>query len=541
MPWKPEYEGEWPTLGWEMLNWYTDMLAQPDSTEYKPLILTDEQAQFVLKFYRIDPRTGRFNYRSAILSRAKKWGKSPIMGAIGAGEGLGPVLFDGWDANGRPVGKPWLEVMTPLVQFAATEEGQALNAFNPMLEMLRGGPVLDYYDVDPMDSFVALPRGRIEYITSAGRSKEGQRPVFVALDQTESWDNEPSRRLAEVVRRNLTGTGGRSIETPNSYRPGSNSVAEQSFKTAQMMAEGKVKVSHILVDHREAPEDTDLADRDSLRKGLLYAYGDSAKENGGWRELSPIIDDILDPRMSPQDARQYFLNQVTHAADSWVSQIELRGITDREKKIEDGDTVVLGFDGSRGRTRGKADATALVGMRVEDKHLFEIKIWERGPSDPQEWQPNVLDVDATVRDCFKRYNVVGFYADPSGWTGQVAEWEAAFHRKLKVKASRNEPIAAWPRGKDSRVSEAVEKMRQAIAGGEISMSASPGLIRHLLNARRRATRTGYLLYKDFPDSPEKIDAAYAAVMAYKACIDAISTGVGQKRERRDRRRKAMVF
>lgn len=540
MPWKPEYEGEFPTLGWEMLDWYTDMLAQPDCSEYKPLILTPEQAQFVLNFYRIHPVTGRFVYRSAILSRAKKWGKSPITGALGAGEGLGPVVFDGWDANGRPVGKPWLEVMTPLVQFAATEEGQALNAFNPMLEMLRGGPVLDYYDIDPMDSFVALPRGRIEYITSAGRSKEGQRPVFVAMDQTESWDNKASRELADVIRRNLSGTGGRSIETPNSYKPGSNSVAEISFKTAQLMAEGKTKVSHILVDHREAPEDTDLSDRDSLHHGLLVAYGDSAKENGGWRDLNSIIDDILDPRMTPQDARQYFLNQITHAADSWVSQVEIRAITDHEKRIEEGDTIVLGFDGSRGRTRGKADATALVGMRVEDKHLFEVGIWERGPNDPQDWQPNVLDVDATVRDCFERYNVVGFYADPSGWTGQIAEWEAAFHRKLKIKASRNEPISAWPRGKDSRVSEAVEEMRQAIVTGEISMSGAPGLLRHFLNARRRATRTGYLLYKDYPESPEKIDAAYASVMAYKACIDAIAAGVGTRVGPR-KRRKVAIF
>nr|UYL17145.1 MAG: terminase large subunit [Caudoviricetes sp.] len=534
MPWKPEYPGEFPTLGWEMLSWYSEMLARPDRGEYEPLVLTNEQAQFILDFYRLDPRTGRFVYRSAILSRAKKWGKSPITGAIGVGEGLGPVLFDGWDANGRPVGKPWLEVMTPLVQFAATEENQALNAFNPMLEMIRMGPVMDYYDVDPLDSFVALPRGRMEYITAAGRSKEGQRPVFVALDQTESWDNAQSRHLAEVVRRNLSGTGGRSLETPNSYVPGSNSVAEESFKIAEMMAEGKTKVSNILVDHREAPAETDLADRNSLREGLLYAYGDSAMENGGWRDLEPIIDDILNPRMNPQHARQYFLNQITQAADAYVSQPEMRAIVDSSKRIEDGDTIVLGFDGSRGRVRGKADATALVGMRVSDKHLFEVGVWEAGPNDSQDWQPNVLDVDGRVEDCFQRFNVIGFYADPSGWSGQVAAWEAKYHRRLRVKASRSEPIAAWPRGKDSRVSEMVEQLRQAIVAGEISMSQSSALLRHFMNARRRATRSGYLLYKEFPESPDKIDATYASMLAYKACLDAIAAGIGARRTKKKR-------
>lgn len=542
MSFKPEYPGEFPTLGFEVLDWVSDMLAMPDKTDYEPLILTDEQAQFVLDFYRLDPATGRRVYRRAVWSRPKGHGKSPLMGAIGLAEALAPVVFDGWDAYGRPVGKPWAEVRTPLVQFAAVNEDQTRNAFDPLLEMVRQGPVMDYYDVDPMETFVALPKGRVEYITAAATSKEGNRPVFVALDQTEGWNRTNGGvNLAAVIRRNVGKIGGTTIETPNAYRPGQGSVSEQTAAYAAQIAEGKAKDRGLLMDHREAPSETELSDRDSLRQGLRHVYGDSAKDNGGWVDLDRIIEEIWDPATDPQDARQFYLNQVTHASDSWVSQVQLRAILAPEKRIEDGDTIVLGFDGSRGRTRGTPDATALVGMRVADKHLFEVRIWEKGPNDSQEWQPNVLDVDATVRDCFARYDVVGFYADPSGWTGQVAEWEASFHRKLKVKASRNEPIAAWPRGKDSRVSEAVEKMRQAIATEEISMSDSPGLMRHFMNARRRSTRTGYLLYKAFPDSPDKVDAAYAAVMAYKACIDAISTGVGQKRERRDRRRKAMVF
>lgn len=527
MPWKPQYPGEFPTLGWDMLEWYTQMLARPDVSDYEPLVLTNEQAKFILDFYRIHPRTGRFVYRSAILSRAKKWGKSPIVGAMGIGEALGPCLFDGWDADGRPVGKPWLEVITPLVQFAAVEEKQALNAFNPALEMIRNGPVMDYYDVDPMETFIALPRGRMEYITSAGRSKEGQRPIFVALDQTESWDNDASRNLADVIRRNLTGTGGRSIETPNSYRPGSNSVSELSFKTAKLMEEGKIRVNTILVDHREAPEDTDLSSVASLRKGLLVAYGDSAKENGGWRDIETIIEDIMDPRMKPQDARQYFLNQVTHAENSWVSQPQMASIVKPDVELKAGDHIVLGFDGSRGRTRGKADATALVGMRVTDGHIFEVGVWEAGPNDTQDWQPNVLEVEARLDEAMKHFTVLAFYAEPSGWETHVARWEAKYGSRLPVKASRTEPITVWPRGKNAQVATVVEALRQAITQKEVSMSISSALMRHFLNARRRPTRSGYLLYKEYPESPNKIDAAYAAVMAYKAYLDSLAKGYGK--------------
>lgn len=536
MPWKPEYEGEWPTLGWEVIDWVTDMLAQPDQAEYSPLILTEEQAQFILNFYRLDPTTGRRVYRRAVWSRPKGHGKSPMMGAIGCAEALAPVVFDGWDAHGRPVGKPWAEVRTPLVQFAAVNEDQTRNAFDPLLEMLREGPVMDYYDIDPMETFVALPKGRIEYVTAAATSKEGNRPVFAALDQTEGWvKSNGGVNLAAVIRRNAGKVGGTTIETPNAYRPGEGSVSEQTAAYYESIKEGRARERGLLYDHREAPASTEMSDRASLREGLVHVYGDSAKDAGGWVDLDRIMEEIWDPATDPQDARQFYLNQVTHASDSWVSRPEIMGAVDQEKELEPSDTIVLGFDGSRGRVKGKADATALVGMRVSDKHLFTIRVWERRDSDPQDWSPNADEVDAVVRETFKTFNVVGFYADPSGWTGQVASWEAEFGRRLRVRASRDEPISAWPRGKDSRVAEHVERLRQALVMREMTWDGSSALMRHMLNSRRRSLRRGgYLIYKQFPDSPDKIDAAYAAVMAYKACIDVISKGASQAPRKRRR-------
>ena len=541
MGWKPEFPGEFPTLGYEVLEWMSDMLAMPDRADYEPFILTPEQANFILNYYRIDPLTGKRIYRRAVWSRPKGSGKSPLMGAIGICEALAPVLFDGWDANGRPVGKPWAEVRTPLVQFAAVNEEQTRNAFDPLLEMLRQGPVLDYYDIDPMETFVALPKGRIEYITAAATSKEGAKPVFAALDQTEGWiRSNGGVNLAAVLRRNAGKIGGTTIETPNAYRPGMGSVSEATAEYHASIKEGRAREEGLLYDHREAPSDTDMADKDSLYKGLLHVYGDSAEDNGGWVDLGRIMQEIWDPATDPQDARQFYLNQVTHASDSWMSRPELMGAADSTVVVPDGERIVLGFDGSKGRTRGKADATALVGMSVDSKHLFTIKVWERSDADPQDWSPNPAEVDAVVRETFQKFNVIGFYADPSGWTGQIAQWEADFGRRLRVKASRDAPISAWPRGKDTKVSEHVEKLRQALVMREITWDGGSALMRHILNARRRSTRTGYLLYKQFPDSPDKIDAAYAAVMAYKAYIDALSRGAAKRGFQRRKRGKVVM-
>jgi hypothetical protein len=304
MPWKPEHPGEFPTLGWAMLDWYGEFLAAPDRSSYEPLELTDEQAGFILNFYRIDPVSGKRLYRRARWSRPKGHGKSPLMSAIGIGEALAPVVPAGWDADGRPVGMPWAEIRTPWVQFAAVSEDQTRNAWSPLLEMLREGPVLDEYDIEPLDTFVNLPKGRIEPVTSASTSREGNRPVFVALDQTEEW--RPSNggvRLAATIRRNLGKTGGSSIESPNAFVPGEDSVAEKTSEYADAIRAGRLKDAGLLDDHREAPPETDMSERESLYAGLVVAYGDSAKEAGGWVDLDRIVAEVWDPATDPQDAR----------------------------------------------------------------------------------------------------------------------------------------------------------------------------------------------------------------------------------------------
>src|SRR6187431_3065198 len=100
-----------PTLGWGVLDWMASYLPSPrDATQ--PLILTDEQAEYVLAWYSVD-KAGRFIYRRSISERAKGWGKSPLHGAIclaelGAGslEDSAPVRFDGWRGK-EPIGRPW--------------------------------------------------------------------------------------------------------------------------------------------------------------------------------------------------------------------------------------------------------------------------------------------------------------------------------------------------------------------------------------------------------------------------------------------------
>jgi LAGLIDADG-like domain len=430
------------------------------------------------------------------------------------------------------------------------------NTWMPCIDMARNSPVYDNYNIEPMETFINVPRGRIEAVTSAGLSREGFRPVATMLDQTESWlESNGGWRLARTIRRNTMKTGGMTIETPNAFEPGEESVAEQSWHAHQTQLKGKnrSRKRDLLLDHREASATTDVYDHDSLYAGLLEAYGDSAADNGGWVNVESVIDEYYDPNTDPQEARRYFLNQITHASDSFLSAPELAACVE-PKAVKPGSPIVLGFDGSEGRSKGKADATALVAVRLEDGYAWQVLIREppNNPKQARDWTAPVFEFDMAVQQMHRDFKVVAFYADPTGWEAMVSRWEEQFGRKYKFKAGGDgkHPIMAWPRSKTAQVVHVIKRLKASVLAsgqartaavtsalgdkramqgvGEFTYDGSFELTQHLLNARMRKSTTGYLLAKDFPESPRKIDGAYALVLAWKAYLDAVAQGLDKK-------------
>lgn len=542
MPWKPTTPGEVPTLGFLAIDWIAEYLAAPDRGEYEPFRLYDEQEEFVLRFYELDPRTGRRRRRRGVISRPRGWGKSPLLAALCAFEALGPACPDGWDADGQPVGKPWNLVRTPLVQIGAiTEEQAKKNTWGPLLEMLDHDRVLrEYPGLEPLDTFVNLPPppgkktgGKIQPITASADSAKGNKPIFAILDQTEVFfPSNGGVKLARTVLINATKVGGHVVESPNAFTPGTGSVAEISAMYWEKIQRGKARNDGLYYDHREAPADTDLEDPESLMRGLVVAYGDSADRNGGHVDLDHIAGSIQDPLIDPQTSRADYLNQITHASDSWLSRPEWNACADRRKYIAPGDTIVLGFDGSLRRSRRITDATALIGCRVSDGHLFQIRVWEQ-PDGPEGhgWEAPRDEVDQVVRETFERYKVVGFFADPAKWESYIADWEAAYNDKLLVKASRNHPIEWWMTGGRARlIVRATEAFENAVKLRELTHDGAWALSRHVINARNRIGTAGLQIAKPHPESDQKIDAAVAAILAWQARLAAIAAGLALPQE-----------
>jgi phage terminase large subunit-like protein len=247
-----------------------------------------------------------------------------------------------------------------------------------------------------------------------------------------------------------------------------------------------------------------------------------------------IMHEIWDPSTDPQTARQFYLNQITSAADSWLSQPEWAGCVDASKIIADRDVIVMGFDGSRKRTHSTTDATALIGCRVSDGHVFEIGVWEEPQgAAAKTWEVPTTAVDAAVHTAFKRWKVIGFYADPARWEGFVSQWEAKYNDVLKVKVTSSHPCEWWMTGgRATHTVRALEEFHTAVVDKELTHDGSAVLTRHVLNARRRMGRAGLSIAKEFPESPHKIDAAVAATLAWRARLDAIAAGYGTFTDRR---------
>lgn len=493
MPWRgPEVAGEFPTLGYQVADLIAAKCAVPDrEVAGSSFRVTDEQLMFLLFLYRVDPVSGGFVYRRGQLTRPQKWGKGPFAAAVAAAEAHpeAPVRFDGWDAAGEPVGRPWA---TPHIQITAVSEDQTDNIWRALLPMVELGD----FAADVPDTGLTrinLPGGGlIEPVTSSARSRLGQRITFAVQDQTESWfKSNGGWALSDNQLRGLAGMGGRSIETPNAWDPAEQSVAQRTFESA---------ATDIHRDRGEPPANLSIRNKRERRKLLVAAYGDSALERGGWVDLERIdaeIVELLD--RDPAQAERWFGNRTVAAEDAFLSPPawhECRhpdGLT----LPPDGTPVTLGFDGSL-----FDDTTGLVGCTL-DGHLFVVDVW-----DPAEHGGEVprSSVDATVDAAFARWDVRALYGDPPYWQEDLGRWYGR----------HGDRVREWWTNRPTPMAHALELFHTSVATSSITHDGDPRLTAHVVNARRWKDRGHLAVRKKFHQSPDKIDLLICAVLALEA-------------------------
>ncbi|MDO5619282.1 hypothetical protein [Kocuria sp.] len=529
------------SLGWLALWWVeTFVVHGPGPVQREPIRHGDEYSQFIVDCYSLDG-DGRRLIDSAFFSRPKGCNKSGLAAELVLFEALGPCRFEGWAQGGEkyeflgqtyvyqagePMGR---QVTAPFVRVMATEEGQTGNVYDQVHLNLTDGPLSEMkaYGLDAGLTRVILPYGgEITPSTAGSASKDGGKETFVVFDESHLYNTPQLRKMHNTVTRNLVKRKKLDqtwyIETTTMYAPGEESVAEATYKFAELIEESLAALAdggrpkfrgriRMLYDHRWS-DLQDLADLDKLEAAIEEAYGEALD----WNSKQGVIDDIFDPRNTPEDARRYFLNALTEAHNAWVTPAQIsdaiRDMPGRgEDRVAEGEEITLGFDGAQ-----TDDATALVGCRVSDGYLFEIGIWEcpDGP-EAKDWRVDELAVDAAVGRAHERYKVVAFFADPPHWIDQVERWEREYADGYRAKASGNSAVKWWTK-LDTKMALALQRLHDVIAKAQVKISANPVLVRHLINARRWSRRGGIVIGKEAKHSVKKMDGAMAATLAYEA-------------------------
>lgn len=517
MPWRgPAKPGEFPTLGYAVGEWIEAHCVIPDGDHIgEPYRLTGEMWRFLLWFYRLEPDTGRFTYdRGAQLVRPQKWGKGPFSAALICAESAGPVVFDGWDAAGEPVGRDW---STPWIQITAMSEEQTDNVFRALVPMIQLGP-LDELIPDSGLTRVNLPGGgRIEPVTASAISRLGQRVTFVVNDETHAWTaTNGGRRLADNQRRNLAGMRGRWLETTNAWDPAEESVAQT---TSESTAPGVYRDD---VD----PGPGSVRNKVERRRMMRKVYGDS-----WWIDLDRIDAEIISllDQGDPAQAERYFLNRKRATEGAAFDLDRWKELADAGVVVADRELITIGVDGARWD-----DALAVIATHVESGHQFVLGIWERPLSADDDYEHPADAIDGTVTEAFDRFDVWRLYADPQRIEHLVDRWQGRWNPKERFRAK----VVEWFTNRPKATAYMLRAYRQAITAGDLTHDGDPLFARHIGNARRVALnirdedgRPMWTIGKDRRGSPNKIDASMAGALSWEARGDAIAAGALRKRRR----------
>jgi phage terminase large subunit-like protein len=292
---------------------------------------------------------------------------------------------------------------------------------------------------------------------------------------------------------------------------------DQEVYEVVALATGKQKSSVVLAIGTPGPE----LDQTVLGRLRSYALDHPEDELVVWREHSaagfedhpvdcarcwelanPALDDFLardglqaclPPKMRESSFRRARLCQLTdQLEEAWLPPSAWNSCT-QVQGIADGDEVVLSFDGSF-----NGDTTVLVVATVDQRpHIDLVELWEAAGR-----QVPIVDVETAIRAACRRWRVLEIAADPFRWA-----------RSLQLLEGEGLPVMEYPQS-PGRMTPATARFYEAVVNQQLTHSGDSRLARHIGNAVLREDARGARLSKEAKNSPRRIDAAVAAVMAH---------------------------
>jgi phage terminase large subunit-like protein len=520
----PQDEKPWPSLGGQVCAWIEENLVfGPGDLRGQPARLDDEKRALVWRLYEVYPKNhkwaGRRRFKRAGLSLAKGTAKTEFAAWIAAAElhAGSPVRCVGWDGD-KPIGGP---VTDPFIVLSAyTEEQSDELCYGALKAILELSPIANDFDIGLDRIMRVRGDGKAVSISGAPSARDGARTTFQIFDETHWWTLERLRRahqtmLANIPKRRLADAW--SLETTTAPEPGTGSVAEATMEYARQVEDGTVKDDRLFYFHRQARDEHDWKTEEGARAAIIEAAGPCA----AWRDNESILQLWRDPTSDRSYIERVYGNRLVRSTRKAFDVLLFKKLK-APNLVKPGDAITVGFDGSKFH-----DATGLIGSHVETGYQFHLGSWER-PYGVENWQVPADEVDACVREAFETYNVLRMYADPPYWQEWLAKWSGDLGE---------ERVIAWWTNRRKHMTYALECFDTAIKEGTLSHDGNDVLVRHVGNAHKRVLnekdeqgKALWLIEKERPDSPQKIDLAMASVLANQARVDVIACGLFGKQE-----------
>lgn len=521
----------WPSLGGQVVQWIKQNLCHgPGDLRGEPVRMDAEKEALIWRMYEVypqgHPQAGRRRFKRVAISLRKGSSKTELLAWIAAAElhPDAPVRTVAWDGHGNPIGGGVVDPYIPLLAY--TEEQSEELAYGALRVILQHSHVAKDFDIGIERIMRIGGDGKAVALATAPDARDGARTTFAGCDETHRWTLPRLRMahrvtLANILKRKAADAW--CLEITTAPAPGEGSVAEDTMEYARQVMEGRIADSKLFFFHRQASDNHDLSTPEGIRAAVLEASGPVAE----WSDIDGIVEQWTDPTADRAYLERVWLNRLVRASERAFNVQKWAALARQDYVVPDGAMITLGFDGSRYH-----DATALVGCEIETGHLFTLGIWER-PLKAEDWEVPEAEVSAAVAAAMERYEVWRGYFDPPYWETTVAEWAGRYgdNRVFYWRTNRMRPMAG-----------AVAAFNSALLAGEMTHDGNRQLAAHIGNACRRTVTVRdekgeplWTICKERPDSPHKIDACMAAILAWVARRDALAAGVGQSQTYRDAR------
>ena len=447
------------------------------------LELRDWQRELIRHVYARD-KDGGLLARTALIGMPRKNGKSALSSVSFA---LYSLLAEGVDGG---------EVYS-----IAAEKEQARIVFGEAKRIVESTELSEMVKVYRDALFVPETNSVYRVLSAEAYSKEGYNPHRVIADELHAHKD---RSLFDVMSLAMGNRGALAqliaVTTAGVKKDmtGGDSIAYNLFQYGQKVSRGEVKDPSFFMAWWAAPDEADHRDPKI------------------WELANPGFDDLVDKadfesavkRTPEAEFRTKRLNQWVSSQTAWLpagSWDELK----TEREISPDDEIILGFDGSF-----SGDCTVLVACTVpksedEKPFLWLVKEWEKDLTIHDDlWRVDIQEVEETIMNFIQKYPRTREVAcDPFRW-----------QRSMEVLADRGVPIVEWPSTSAKRMVQACAKFYDSVTGGTLEHDGSPVLTRHLDNAVTKIDNLGIRIVKENRNSPRKIDAAVAAVIAFDRAV-----------------------